>query len=347
MMEQTMLMAVCLKVLLARSFTVKVLFIFMLLSFFNVFAASKQIVVVESYHKEYKWDAEYRKQITDKLGRQYQLTFFEMNTKRLPPAEVAGMADKALRLIDELKPALVILGDDAALEFLGERIEARAIPSVYLGVNKNPRSYFKKDPKYISGILERPLFQRSSYFIKALLPKAKKILILFDSDRTSTIVFNDSFMGNSSLILNNVVFDVKLCKTFEEWKKEISDVGKNSYDAVVIGLYQSLKNEKGLNADSEEVIAWTNSNLNKPSFAFWDFAVGKGKSVGGFVLQGASQGKAAADMAEKILQNPGRLPSSYWPVFLQEGAFVFSRHELARWKIQLPADMSKNAVFVD
>ncbi|MEJ2791923.1 hypothetical protein WAE56_00750 [Iodobacter sp. LRB] len=325
----------------------KVFLIFILLSFFNVFAAGKQIVVVESYHKEYKWDAEYRNQISDKLGRKYQLTFFEMNTKRLPPENVAGMAEKALKLIDEIKPALVILGDDAALEFLGEKIEERAIPAVYLGINKNPRSYFKKDPKYISGILERPLFQRSSYFIKTLLPKAKKVLILFDGDRTSSIVFNDSFMGRPSLVLNNVVFDVKLCKSLAEWKKEIEDVGSNNYDAVVIGLYQSLKNEKGLNADAEEVLAWTNNHLDKPLFAFWDFAVGKGKSVGGFVLQGASQGKAAADMAEKILQNPDRLPGSYWPVFLQEGTFVFSRHELARWKIQLPADMRQNAVFVE
>lgn len=325
----------------------KILYMFLLFSFCNVYAANTQIVVVESYHKEYKWDAEYRKKIIDRLGRQYKITFFEMNTKRLPPAEAPRMAEKALQLIDEIKPALVMLGDDAALEFLGEKIEERAIPAVYLGINKNPRSYFKKNPKYISGILERPLFQRSSYFIKSLLPKAKKVLILFDGDRTSRIVFNDSFMGHSSLILNHITFDVKLCNTFEEWKKEIAGVSVNNYDAVVVGLYPSLKNEKGLNTDSEEVIAWTNSHLDKPAFAFWDFAVGKGKSVGGFVLQGATQGDAAADMAEKILQNPSRLPSSYWPVFLQEGAFVFSRHELARWKIQLPADMSKNAIFVD
>jgi hypothetical protein len=325
----------------------KTLFIFLALLSCSVFAESKQIVVVESYHKEYKWDAEYRKQIMDKLGRKYQLTFFEMNTKRLSGPEVVAMADKALKLIDEVKPALVILGDDAALEFLGEKMEARSIPTVYLGINKNPRTYFKKDPKYISGVLERPLFQRSSYFIKSLLPHAKKVLILFDGDRTSTIVFNDSFMGHSSLVLNNVIFDVKLCKTLEDWQKEIRGAGKNNYDAVVIGLYQSLKNERGLNADSEEVITWTSSYLNLPLFAFWDFAVGKGKSVGGFVLQGASQGKAAAEMAEKILQNPSRLPSSYWPISLQEGVFVFSRYELARWKIQPPDDMYQNAVFVD
>lgn len=325
----------------------KTILLLIMLFSFSVFADNKQIVVVESYHKEFKWDAEYRKPIIDKLGRQYQLTFFEMNTKRIPPEDVHAMADKALNLIDKIKPALVILGDDAALEFLGEDLESRSIPAVYLGINKNPRSYFKKEPKYISGILERPLFQRSSYFIKALLPKAKKVLILFDGDRTSNIIYNDSFMGRSSLVLNNIVFDVKLCSTLDEWKKEITDADKNNYDAVVVGLYQNIKIEKGLFADSDEVISWTNSHANKPLFAFWDFAIGKGKSAGGLVLEGASQGRAAADMAEKILQNPGRLPGSYWPVFLQEGAFVFSRHELVRWNIQLPADIRKNARFVD
>ena len=50
---------------------------------------------------------------------------------------------KCMELVKKIKPLIVILGDDAALKFLGPKLEEHKIRSVYLGINNNPRVYFK------------------------------------------------------------------------------------------------------------------------------------------------------------------------------------------------------------
>ncbi|RDB35176.1 MAG: hypothetical protein DCC88_11575 [Spirobacillus cienkowskii] len=174
------------------------------------YAGNKDIVVVESYSKEYKWDVDYDKELKNRLGNQYQLHFFEMNTKKVPKSEHEKRGQEALKFINKISPILVILGDDAALKFVGPTLEKNKIKTVYLGVNNNPRAYFDTEPKYVTGVLERPLIRRSSIFIKDIIPKAKKVLILFDNDRTSEIVHEDFFSKKPSVDFSGIIYDIFL-----------------------------------------------------------------------------------------------------------------------------------------
>jgi len=58
------------------------------------YAGNKDIVVVESYSKEYKWDVDYDKEIKNRLGNQYQLHFFEMNTKKFRKVNMKNVVKK-------------------------------------------------------------------------------------------------------------------------------------------------------------------------------------------------------------------------------------------------------------
>ncbi len=316
------------------------------LYFFNAFAGNKDIVVIESYSKVYKWDADYCKGLNKKLSKKYKLTFFEMDTKRLPKSEHEKMGLKAWELIQKVKPMLVIVGDDAALKFVGPKLEANKIRSVYLGINNNPRAYFENDPKYLTGILERPLIRRSAIFVKDLIPNAKNVLIMFDSDRTSEIVYEDFFTSKPSIVFSGINYDIFLNKTFTEWQKLISEAPKK-YDAIITGLYHTLTDENGKNVDAEKVINWTSQNTKLPLFAFWDFAVGKNKAAGGLVLSAYGQGKAAAEVAEKLIANPNLIPSSLFPVYLQEGIFLFSNNEMKRFNIKIPEEIKLESKFID
>ncbi|WGL61215.1 hypothetical protein QEJ31_06370 [Pigmentibacter sp. JX0631] len=312
----------------------------------NVFPSSKDIVVIESYSKSHKWDTDYCKALSEKLGKKYKLTFFEMDTKRIPKTEHEKMAAKAWELIQQIKPILVILGDDAALKFVGPNLENNKIRSVYLGINNNPRAYFENAPKYLTGILERPLIRRSALFIKEIIPTAKNVLIMFDSDRTSEIVYEDFFSSKPSVVFSGINYDIFLNKTFLEWQKHISNAPKK-YDAIITGLYQSITDKKGKNADEDKTISWTSQNSKLPLFAFWDVTVGKNKALGGLVITGYTQGKAAAEVAEKLLASPNLLPSSLFPVYLQEGIFLFSNHEVKKFNINIPSDIKKDSKYVD
>lgn len=320
--------------------------LFGIITFINAFSSSKDIVIIESYSKSFKWDADYSKALSERLGKKYKLTFFEMDTKRIPKSDHEKMGLKAWELIQQIKPVLVILGDDAALKFVGPHLENNKIRSVYLGINNNPRVYFENDPKYFTGILERPLMRRSALFIKEIIPNAKNVLIMFDSDRTSEIVHEDFFSSKPSVVFSGINYDIFLNKTFNEWQKHVIDAPKK-YDAIITGLYQSITDEKGKNVDAEKTITWTSQNSKLPLFAFWDFAVGKNKALGGLVLTGYTQGKAAAEVAEKLLASPNLLPSSLFPIYLQEGVYLFSKQEVKKFNINIPNDIKKDSKFVD
>ncbi len=45
--------------------------------------AKPTVLVIESYHKEFYWDAAYRKGIENIIGDRVHLHYFEMDTKRL------------------------------------------------------------------------------------------------------------------------------------------------------------------------------------------------------------------------------------------------------------------------
>lgn len=323
-----------------------ILFIVILLMPIYSYAGKKDIVIVESYSKNYKWDADYCKVLKDKFGKKYNLTFFEMDTKRIPKTEHEKMGNKAWELIQKVKPILTIVGDDAALKFVGPRLEDNKMRTVYIGINNNPRVYFDKEPKYITGVLERPLMRRSAIFIKDLIPNTKKVLILFDSDRTSQIVHEDFFSGKPSIVFSGITYDIYLNSTFTEWQKRILEA-PGQYDAIVTGLYSTLTDENNKNVDSEKVMNWSAQNTKIPLFAFWDFTVGKNKAMGGLVMTGASQGKSASEIVEKLLNNPNLLPSSLFPIYLQEGKFIFSKYELSRFKLTLPNDIKDEAIFLE
>ena len=309
-------------------------------------AARGRILVVESYHAEYLWDHDYREVLQELLGGRYSLDFFEMDTKRLPVAMHAGRAQKALAWIRDVQPALVILGDDAALRYLGEPLDKLNIPVVYLGINGNPRNYGQMKFKNITGVLERPLIKRNIVFMRSILPSLRKVLVLFDNDLTSQLTYDEMFDGKPSITIDGMQADLKLCKTLDDWKHSILSAPAMGYQATIAGLYHTLKLPNGKVADADEVISWTSANSRLPLFALWGFAVGAHKAIGGLVLSSREQGRVAASIALAILEQ-GVKPSERQPITARQGDFVFSKSELAHFNLALPREIAAKAQMLD
>ena len=102
--------------------------------------------------------------------------------------------------------------------------------------------------------------------------------------------------------------DLRLIGTVKAWQEAVLSA-KGDYDAIIFGIYQTLKNADGSAVDPEELAAWSANNTPVPPFAFWDFGVGANRSIGGLVLDGKSMGKSVAVMVKKILEQ-GVIPSS-------------------------------------
>ncbi|MDM8517392.1 ABC transporter substrate binding protein [Desulfobacterales bacterium HSG16] len=306
---------------------------------------AKTILVIESYNAEYEWDISYKQGLSSVL-KNHEILYFQMNTKNLPPSEHENRANLAWEKYTQIAPDLVILGDDNAVKYLCPKFAATNTPVVYLGLNSNPRYYDAYEKQNITGVLERPLLKRSIIFLKDIIkPEPDKILILFDSGTTSHVLLSEAFKGKKSIDIYDTSVHLKLIKKMDTWKETIINSKKQGYDAVIIGLFHTIIDDNGNHIKDSEILKWTSENTPVPPFCFWDFAAGKGKTVGGFVLHGKSQGEAAGKIAAKILA--GESPANIHPVTGKKGKFLFSRSQLLKWKLVLPSNIESSAEYID
>ncbi|WP_319472001.1 ABC transporter substrate binding protein [uncultured Pseudodesulfovibrio sp.] len=293
-----------------------------------------KIMVINSYHAASPWVTGHNTALKADLEDSTRLIFFDMNTKRLPKSLHQAQAARARAAIEKERPDLLVLTDDYALKSLGNIAAQMHIPVVFLGINNNPRTYLDS-MMLATGVLERPLLKRSIVYIREILGDSfKSCLILFDDDITAQTILEQVFKKKHSLVFDETVTDIRLLSRFEDWKQSVLNAKKNGYGAIILGLYHTLVDDRGRHVDAEQVARWTSKHSPVPVFGFWDFSVGKGLAMGGLILAAEPQGREAAKLVRRILN--GQSPRNIQPVMAEQGHFIFSLHELKRWRITLP-----------
>ncbi|MEZ7198623.1 ABC transporter substrate-binding protein [Pseudodesulfovibrio karagichevae] len=311
-------------------------------------AGLPHVMVVNSYHAEHPWVRAHNAALLEKLAGKARVTCLDLDTKRIPRSQFREAAERAWRAVLADRPDVVVLTDDNAVRLLGRRVMDGGIPLVFLGVNDNPRKYLG-GMDAATGVLERPLFKRSLLYLQDILgPTLKRCLILFDRGETSLVIRETTFKNQTSLRLGKTDVDILFLDTVAQWREAILSARDKNYDIIFAGLYHSFSDEAGNHIPSDDILAWSSANSPVPLFGYWDFAVGKGRAVGGLVNSGRPQGEAAAELVLRILA--GERPGSLYPVIPKDGQFVFSRYELQRWGILVPLDIIKAdepVLFVD
>ncbi len=313
-----------------------------LLCFLSTSALAGKILVIESYHADFGWDKGYRAGLESELTAQNQMTFFEMNTKRLPSSEFQTRADLAYQFFLQQQPDLVVLGDDNALTYMLPKLYNQSVPIVFLGINSNPRRLLRKFPSDagVTGVLERPFYSKTMAGVGESLDSIHtkpKVLVMFDSSNTSKIAVS-RIKAQAKLIKSNLNIDtvIKTYSTQRAWYQDVETAKQHDYSAIVVGLYQSLVDSDGENAQEAEIIKWTSKYSPVPIFGFWDFSVGDGKAAGGVVLYGLAQGKQAGLLAKRILkgrENAGEIPIEIG----DHGREIYSSKEFERWRLVPPS----------
>lgn len=293
-----------------------------------------KVLIINSYHAEYPWVVAHNSALIKGLGDRVALSFTYLDSKRLTPIELKTKIAGAVALFKAMQPDLVILADDFALEILGRKFLAHKTPVVFLGINNNPREYIGDLPG-ITGVLERPLLKRSISYIQEILNgNMQKSLVLFDNSKTAQTTMEQIFKGNSSMVFNWTEVNIQTVGTIELWKETVLSAKRNGYNSLILGLYHTIRDDNSRHVDEEYIAKWTAENSPVPVFAFWDFAVGKDKAVGGYILSGEPQGREAARIANMVLD--GRTPIDIPPVTAEKGKLIFSRSGLEKWNIKLP-----------
>lgn len=308
-------------------------------------ANAAKVVVIESYHHSYQWDQEYYQAIYDTLSPHHDVSYFEMDTKRLPQEQFAERADLAWKYIQQQAPQLVILADDNAVNLLHQRLNDSLIPVVYLGVNMNPREYDLNEHKRFTGVIERPLLRRSLLLIQRLLPQTvhRKILVLFDQGVTSDSAAEYISKQHSSM-LGDIEVNLVQLSQLTDWQRNVLTAKEQGYNAIVVALYHTVRDADNRSVDADQILKWISEHTPVPNFGFWGFSVSAEGNIGGYVLDGYHHGKIAANMATKILG--GEKPKNIFPVTDDLGKYMFSQKGLAKWNIVLPKEIEKTTLWV-
>ncbi|NRA15890.1 MAG: hypothetical protein HRU04_10355 [Oceanospirillaceae bacterium] len=330
------------------NFSLKALAIFTIIFLSSaVQSKEKKVLIIESYHQEFHWDANYSKGIKSILEGRASLYFFEMDTKRLSISEHQKRAEEAIARIDDLQPDIVMLGDDNALRLVGKAVLSREIPLVFLGINGNPRDYFDGIvPFGISGVLERPLLKRDLLLVKKINPEWKNILVLFDNSPTAKI-YRDSpffFAGNNHIEMLGLNIEIFLSNSYEEIQTKVKQAQIDK-DVLFIGGLNALKDKRNQHIDSRTVIKWIYRQSEVPMFGFWKGTAGRDAAIGGYVIDGFSMGTQAARQVITILEGDSSLNRKIeWQ---KHGRLILSQSGLKRWNIVIPNYLQEEAEYID
>ncbi|WP_432735848.1 ABC transporter substrate-binding protein [Maridesulfovibrio sp. FT414] len=303
-----------------------------------------EVMIVNSYHPEFSWVKEHNSALEKELSRRADVSVYNLDSKRLPGAESAANVVSVRKICESGLPDVAVLTDDFALKSLGQYFVDRGVPVVFLGINGNVRGYVDNVRK-ITGVFERPLVKRSLVHLREIMgPEFKKVLVLLDDSLSTRVFAEESLKDGLSFDISGVHADVVLIKNFAQWKAECLSVKKRGYNGAVIGTYHIFRDRYGMHVDAEDVLRWTSRNCPVPLFALWDFSVGEGMAIGGFVISGTDQGLEAAKLVNRILD--GEKVEDIQPVLGRRGRLLFSGHEMERWGIELPADFRRRGYLV-
>jgi ABC-type uncharacterized transport system substrate-binding protein len=321
-------------------------------------------LIVSSYHREYIWTQETNKGLCDvflKFGyfdNKEQVQEFTKNDhietskfiinklwldskRKSEKTDIANTSSEIYKIALNLKPDIILLGDDNAVNYVGNSFKDKSIPIVFWGVNSSPLKYglvesIEKPGHNVTGTYQPGFFVEGFQLLKKIVPTAQNFAIISDASETgrSNYKMVEYLTQNNMLPLKLV--DFISTDDFELWKEKALEF-QNKADAIFIGHYASLKDKNGSYVPPEQVMKWYIANIHKPDMM----------SERQFVVQGIlctaddsgyQQGYEAGLMVNDILYNNAD-PATYPIRIPKRGALIVNRKRAQLLGIALTDNM--------
>lgn len=273
-----------------------------------VAAQKLKVLHIMSYHTPWEWTEQQLAGFQDALkGLDVEYKVFEMDANRRSAKEQLQEATrKAKQLIEEWKPDLVYVSDDAAPQYVVKDYVNTDIPFVFSGVNANPKDYGFVGSKNVTGVVEHEHFVQSVRLLKQIVPTVQRIAIISDrAARWQSVI--ERIKASEPELGGVQIVRYDFADTFEEFKQIVKGY-EGVVDAYCTLGYFELKDANGKNVEYQDVSRWTTEYSNVPDFTFWIDRVDHGNlctvSVSAF-----AQGQEAGKLARAILVE-GKSPSS-------------------------------------
>ena len=274
-------------------------------------SADSICLYVSSYHAGYHWNDGIEKGLHQELHGACTLEKFYMDTKRhKSPEHATRKADEAKKLIDKIRPDVVIACDDNASKYLVvPHLKGTSTPVVFCGVNWTVDRYGYPSSN-VTGMIEvapiRPLVHEA----KRLVSDATTVAFLSADVVTQQ---KDAQRLQKIAGAEGISLSVNLVSSFNAWKKLFKEIQQHS-DFIILG------NPAGIGDwDSDRARNFIREHTNKLTVSY-GLAMSK-HAIMSMVNVPAEQGAWSAQVAKLILQGEkaGDIPivsNRRWRMFI-------------------------------
>lgn len=309
----------------------------------SALAEKKDVLILHSYHKGYKWTDDVNSGMESVLKSETWQKAVNLQVEYLDSKRVSGdaymqqISDVYKQRFANRQFSLLLASDDDAFNFLlkyREKIFGSAVPLVFCGVNNlEPTDPRITTYKNVTGVNEESDFKGDIDLILKVHPEVKKIVIVNDTTTTGQRIKSviSGFSQNyNDLVKFEFLDDIDLQQAAEKVKK------LPGYSIVLYTIYSRDKSGKFYEVSESNGII--NQSSSVPVYGTWDFSLGTG-IVGGLLTSGFAQGQTAGEIAARILggESVEKIPV----VMKSPNKYMFDWKQLDRWNIkmsQLPAD---------
>jgi len=265
-------------------------------------AEFKKVLVLHSYHLGYEWTDDINKAISETLNtdKNIELTIEFMDLLRNPSEEYLIKFEEILLLKYKERNInfdVIVVSDDPAFNFLLKTRDKlfKGIPIVFCGINDFTPERIKGH-KAITGINESISIKETVDIALKLRPKARKMAVISCSSHTAR-----KNLEIFSQIAADYQDKVEIVYLSELEPPGLQSNLKTLSEEDIILYLSYLQMPSGKKFTVKESVNLIREASAAPIFGCWDFLIPQG-AIGGKVVHGISQGKAAAEIALQILK---------------------------------------------
>jgi len=298
----------------------------------------KEVLLVHSYEKSYKWTSDISKAIESKFDKHknINLTTIYMDTKRVAsPRYFQKLFELYQEQFKERQFDLIIASDNDALEFLNAHIDELFpnTPVMFCAINNFDMTLISH-MKQVTGVIEQVDLAKNFQLIRRLHPNLERLVIINDYSTTGLEMkkelepfiqsyskyFQIEYLGNINM---------------EEIKQKVSQ----EKGETVLLFVLLFKDKTGKFFTYKQSLKDIKQISSVPIYGLWDFYLGNGV-IGGFVTSAKGQGEAVAHMALEYLIE--QKPIKDIPILNKSpNEYIFDYNELKRFKMNIDAHINE------
>lgn len=298
----------------------------------------RTVLILHSYHPGLIWTDGITLGISEQLSPEttnLRLHVEYMDTKRNPGQKYLAQISELLEhKLETHHFDLVITADNDALRFALDHNSTlfNSTPVVFCGVNEY-RPELIASHSNITGVAEQLSAKETLDTALSLHPNSDEIIIIGSDTSITAQAVNDT--------IDRSLSDIRQKLDITHWRNLSAESLQQRLSTLKPGqlvfLSTVITKDDGSVLSFVESIELVRNSCTVPIYGYWDFFLGHG-IIGGKLVSGNAQGRAAATLAQRILNGEA---ADQIPVITNEAnVYLFDDFELQRFGItpaQLPA----------